>query len=124
MDLRRIANRDDEQHVRHRPDEGDDEGDEAGRDAAAGALAGRARRLAGLAHRRSLPEGPVIHRHVVAEPWPGYRRPHLGPGVPEGVAQEAPAVLDRVERPEAVDDPDLEPRAQERAVAPAPRAIF
>ena len=39
-------------------------------------------------------------------------------------SRNAATVVDRLERPEAVDDADLEPAAQERAVAPAQEAVL
>ena len=76
----------------------------------------------GVAAGRAVAEGAVIDRDVVREPWPRHRRADRLAGLAERVGEEALAVLDRVEGPEAVDDPDLEPTAQERPVAPAPLA--
>ena len=50
--------------------------------------------------------------------------PSARPRSPNAAARNACAVLDGLERPEAVDDPDLEPAAEERAVATAPRRVL
>jgi hypothetical protein len=66
----------------------------------------------------------VIDRHVVAEPRPTQRCGKFLTDRSEGVGEEAACTLERVERPEGVDDPDPEPRRQERTVAAAPQSIL
>src|SRR6478609_10498861 len=61
-------------------------------------------------------ERAVVDRHVVGEPGAGHRRAERLPEVAERLREKALAVLDGLERPEAVDHPDLEAAAQERAI--------
>ena len=82
-----------------------------------GAKRSRARRLSrpGRAADRA-----VVDRDVVRQPWPGQRLAEAPSGLAERLAEKRPRVVDRVERPPAVDNADLEAVGEERAVAPAP----
>ena len=98
---------------RARPDEGHRQEDDAGRD-----RRGRARRSC----RRS--EGLVVHRHVVRQRGrfiaAATSRPIAAERRPRGTRD----LVERLECPEAVDDPDLESAAQVRAVAPAQQPVL
>ena len=110
-DLIRVADGDRVEREEQRPDEGHSEEDDARRDAAASSRS----------CRRS--EGLVIHRHVIRQSRPFHRGRHLRPDTPNAASRNARPLVDRLERPEAVDDPDLEPAPQVRAVAPAQEPV-
>src|SRR5690242_11817605 len=68
--------------------------------------------------------GPVVDRDVVGQA----RSLEVGcqgrPRVTEGGCQERPSLVDLIERPEAVDDPNAEAAREERAVPPAPGPVL
>jgi hypothetical protein len=66
----------------------------------------------------------VVYGNVVTETWSSQCRGELLASRSEHAAEEAARTLRRIERPEAVDDPDPEPSRQERAVATTPGAVF
>jgi hypothetical protein len=66
----------------------------------------------------------VVDGDVVGEPRPLQLGTDLGAPVAERGAEERPRVIDRIERPEAVDHPEAEATGQERSVAPGPVTVL
>ena len=92
-------------------------------------LAGRsrpasARRRSSSASTAPLAPGPVVDRDVVRQPRPLQGRAEGGSVGAERLAEKGPGILDRVERPEAMDHPDPEAVRQERSGPAGPRAVL
>lgn len=66
----------------------------------------------------------MIDRDVIGEPRAPERPGERPSRIAERLFEELPRIGLRIERPEAVDDPDPETRPQVPAVAPAPRAVL
>ena len=66
----------------------------------------------------------VIDGHVIGQPWALEAIGNQLTGIAERLHQERADIVHGVERPEAVQNPDLEPATQERAVAAAPGPVL
>ena len=66
----------------------------------------------------------MVDRDVVRQPRAPERCGQCLAGGTEGVAKERGGGLQRLERPEAVEDADTKTRGQERAAPPTPRSVF
>src|SRR6185295_14999169 len=78
----------------------------------------------GARHGSGIAASPVVDGDVVRQARALQPRAQGTTLVAECRLQEAPRVVDPVERPEAVDHAHAEPTREERAVAPAPRPVF
>src|SRR6478609_523459 len=70
------------------------------------------------------PDVAMVDGHVVREPRTLHGSGNLLTRLAKGRRQEVSGVVDRLERPEAVDDPDVEAAPEERPAALAPRAVL